>query len=195
MHSNIYTNTTLILQLGIADDDSEDGKKKKKKDKKKKDKKKSKLEKKLEAAKMKMDEEKEENKDGDDDDDDDVVIEEMDEKAMRKAEKAAKKARKAEKEAKKLSKLQGKSGSDEDDKAADTKDDGEKKDEVFYGAPDDHVWTDSSHAIKDAEKNKKDDGPDTSVSIYDITPYILFFYAYIMSYITHLLLHISYSNS
>jgi len=152
--------------LGIADDDSDDGKKKKKKDKKKKDKKKSKLEKKLEAAKMKLDEEK---KDGDDNDDGDVVIEEMDEKAKRKAEKAAKKARKAEKEAKKLAKLQGKSGgSDEDDKNGDTKDDGEKKDEVFYGAPDDHAWTDSSHAIKDADKNKKDDGPDTSVSIYDI---------------------------
>jgi len=166
--SNIYTTHTYILQLGIADDDSDDGKKKKKKDKKKKDKKKSKLEKKLEAAKMKMDEEK---KDGGDDDDGDVVIEELDEKAKRKAEKAAKKARKAEKEAKKLAKLQDKSGgSDEDNKA----DDGEKKDEVFYGAPDDHAWTDSSHAIKDAKENKKDDGPDTSVSIYDLS-YIYIF--------------------
>ena len=114
-----------------------------------------------------MDEEK---KDGDDDDD----IDEMDEKAKKKAEKAAKKARKAEKEEKKMAKLQGKvSGSDEDGSkdAADAEDkmeEGGDEDEVFYGAPDDHAWTDSSHAIKDAANNK-DDGPDTSVSIYIYT--------------------------
>ena len=38
----------------------------------------------------------------------------------------------------------------------------DNEDEVFYGAPDDHAWTDASHAIKEAA-NQKDDGPDMSV--------------------------------
>ena len=109
------------------------------------------------AAKAKMDEE---NKG--DGGDDDVENEELDEKAKKKAEKAAKKARKAEKEAKKLAKEKNGEGDDGEDKQDDEKGDvGE--DEVFYGAPDDHAWTDSSHAIKESEKNN-DDGPDTSVS-------------------------------
>lgn len=78
--------------------------------------------------------------------------------------KEAKKARKAEKEAKKLAKLQNKG--EDDDGDDDGKADGEEgdEDEVFYGAPDDHAWTDASHAIKES-KDKKDDGPDLSVSI------------------------------
>ena len=35
---------------------------------------------------------------------------------------------------------------------------------MFYGAPDDHAWTDASHAIKEAA-NAKDEGPDLSVSV------------------------------
>ena len=86
---------------------------------------------------------------------------EENEKAKRKAEKAAKKARKAEKEAKKSAVRQEE---DEDDAAdEDEKKDEVEEDEIFYGAPDDHAWTDTSHAIKDAENNK-DDGPDMSVS-------------------------------
>ena len=109
-----------------------------------------------------MDEENQE--DGGDDDGMVVENEELDEKAKKKAEKAAKKARKAEKEAKKLAKEKN-GGSDDGEDKQDEKGDKHdvEEDEVFYGAPDDHAWTDSSHAIKESEKNK-DDGPDTSVS-------------------------------
>jgi ATP-binding cassette subfamily F protein 1 len=147
-----------VEQLKIADEESDDGKKKKKKDKKKD--KKSKLEKKLEEAKKKADEEKEE--EGSDDEDMDSEAREKAakkaEKAARKAEKEAKKARKAEKEAKKLAKQKEEEGGDEGDKDADDAGD----DEVFYGAPDDHAWTDASHAIKEASNNK-DEGPDMSL--------------------------------
>lgn len=81
------------------------------------------------------------------------------EKAARKAEKEAKKARK---EAKQLAKLKGEDDGDVKEKG----DDDEEEDVVMYGAPDDHAWTDTSAALKDAEKNKKDDGPDLSVSVY-----------------------------
>ena len=117
------------------------------------------------AAKAKMDEEEENKEDGGDDDGMVVENEELDENAKKKAEKAAKKARKAEKEAKKLAKEKN-GGSDDGEDKQDEKGDknnAEEEDEVFYGAPDDHAWTDASHAIKESEKNK-DDGPDTSVS-------------------------------
>ncbi|KAL7494418.1 hypothetical protein ACHAWT_003142 [Skeletonema menzelii] len=147
--------------LDINDDDSDDGKKKKKKkDKKKekKEKKKSKLEKKLEAAKAEL---------GDDDknvgEDDEEMDEEAKEKAKKKAEKAARKAekeaKKARKEAKQLAELKGEDEGDSKEKG----DDAEEDDVVMYGAPDDHAWTDTSAALKDAEKNKKDDGPDLSL--------------------------------
>lgn len=93
------------------------------------------------------------------------------EKAARKAEKEAKKARKAEKEAKKLAKLKGEDG---DDDLKEKGGDDEDEDVVMYGAPDDHAWTDTSAALKDAEKNKKDDGPDLSVSTYCMTIKSLF---------------------
>lgn len=38
-------------------------------------------------------------------------------------------------------------------------------DDLVYGAPDDHAWTDKSHAHKEAEENSKD-GPDMSVSCF-----------------------------
>lgn len=63
-------------------------------------------------------------------------------------------------EAKKLAKQKEEEGGDEGDKDADDAGD----DEVFYGAPDDHAWTDASHAIKEASNNK-DEGPDMSVSL------------------------------
>ncbi|KAL3763235.1 hypothetical protein ACHAW5_005502 [Stephanodiscus triporus] len=164
------------LDVAVDDDDgSDDCEKKKKKKNKEKTKdtkvKKSKLEKKLEAAKAQMEEEKKEsngipNESGDDEE---MKDDEATEKARRKAEKAAKKASKAEKEAKKSSKLQHKEddrdssgGRDEDGNGSK---EGSDENEVFYGAPDDHAWTDASHAIQEAENNK-DDGPDTSL-IYD----------------------------
>ena len=85
------------------------------------------------------------------------------EKAAKKAEKEAKKARKAEKEAKQLAKLKGEDGGDAKEKGDE---EAEDEDAVMYGAPDDHAWTDTSAALKDADKNKKDDGPDLSVSVY-----------------------------
>lgn len=92
--------------------------------------------------------------------------EEAKEKAKKKAEKAARKAekeaKKARKEAKQLAELKGEDEGDSKEKG----DDAEEDDVVMYGAPDDHAWTDTSAALKDAEKNKKDDGPDLSVSIY-----------------------------
>ena len=36
-------------------------------------------------------------------------------------------------------------------------------DDLMYGAPDDHAWTDKSHAHKEAEEKSKE-GPDMSVS-------------------------------
>jgi hypothetical protein len=51
-----------------------------------------------------------------------------------------------------------------DDEDAEKKAEEGDEDEVFYGAPDDHAWTDASHAIKEAA-NKKDEGPDSSVSL------------------------------
>ena len=36
-------------------------------------------------------------------------------------------------------------------------------DDLMYGAPDDHAWTDKSHAHKEAEEKAKE-GPDMSVS-------------------------------
>jgi nickel-dependent lactate racemase len=84
------------------------------------------------------------------------------EKAKKKAEKAAKKARKAEKEAKKRDIL--KAEEEDGDKSKEEADDADDEDVVMYGAPDDHAWTDASAAMKDAEKKKKDDGPDLSVS-------------------------------
>ena len=172
-----------IVKMDINDDedcdDNDDGaKKKNKKDTKKvKDKKKSKLEMKLEAAMAKKAEEEEEANDNGVDDVDEIMDDNNDEdkeEAIRKAEKAAKKARKAEKDAKKSSKSHHQDDDDDDgdikrggaDEGADYKKEGdEEEDEVFYGAPDDHAWTDASHAIKEAE-NSKDDGPDTSL-MYD----------------------------
>lgn len=90
----------------------------------------------------------------------------MDEEKARK--KAERKAKKEEKEAKKLAKamarLEVAKGSDAEESeneanGADADDD----DGVMYGAPDDHAWTDKSHAIKEAEKQKKDKGPDMSL--------------------------------
>ena len=170
-----------IIKMDInGDDDNDDNAKKKNKNDKKdntkkvKDKKKSKLEMKLEAAMAKKAEEEDE-----EENDHDEIMDYNDEdkeEAIRKAEKAAKKAHKAEKVAKKSSKSRHQ-GDDEDDGDGDLKrgnaDDGadykkeggDEEDEVFYGAPDDHAWTDASHAIKEAE-NSKDDGPDTSL-MYD----------------------------
>ncbi len=92
--------------------------------------------------------------------------EEAKEKAKKKAEKAARKAekeaKKARKEAKQLAKLKGEDGDDSKEKG----DGAEDEDVVMYGAPDDHAWTDTSAALKDADKKKKDDGPDLSVSVY-----------------------------
>lgn len=62
-------------------------------------------------------------------------------------------------EAKKLAK--GNDNDDDDDNVDEKK--GEDEDGVFYGAPDDHAWTDASHAIKESA-NQKDEGPDMSVS-------------------------------
>eukprot|EP01082_Thalassiosira_pseudonana_P006373 g5807.t1 g5807 contig20:201797-205339(+) len=151
----------VVEEMEQLEVNEEDDMKKKKKDKKKD--KKSKLEKKLEAAKQQMEEDGDvpaEDNDGGDDDDSEANRKK--EKAARKAEKEAKKARKAEKEAKKLAKLQNKG--EDDDGDDDGKADGEDgdEDEVFYGAPDDHAWTDASHAIKES-KDKKDDGPDLSL--------------------------------
>jgi len=127
------------------DGSSDDGKKKKKKkDKKKKDKKKE----------SKDDDGN--NGDGDGDDE---------EKARKKAEK---KARKAEKEAKKLAKamakmkeLQAKEAGSGDESGGENGGDNE----VMYGAPDDHAWTDKSQAILDTEGNANS-GPDLSL-LYD----------------------------
>lgn len=92
--------------------------------------------------------------------------EEAKEKAKKKAEKAARKAekeaKKARKEAKQLAKLKGEDGGDSKEKGDDAAED---EDVVMYGAPDDHAWTDTSAALKDADKKKKNDGPDLSVSI------------------------------
>lgn len=63
----------------------------------------------------------------------------------------------------KKSKQKEEAGDEDDDDAGDKKGDAEDEDEVFYGAPDDHAWTDASHAIKEAA-DKKDEGPDMSVS-------------------------------
>lgn len=63
----------------------------------------------------------------------------------------------------KKSKQKEEDGEEDDDDAGDKKGDAEDEDEVFYGAPDDHAWTDTSHAIKEAA-DKKDEGPDMSVS-------------------------------
>ena len=38
-------------------------------------------------------------------------------------------------------------------------------DDLMYGAPDDHAWTDKSHAHKEAEEKSKE-GPDMSVSCF-----------------------------
>lgn len=126
--------------MDIQDDASEDKKKKKKSKKKDKDKDKEKSKK------------KDKKDDGDDDDEDDPEA-----KSKKKAER---KAKKAEKEAKKLAKamaqLKAAEGSD-----AGSDEDGEDGD-VMYGAPDDHAWTDKSHAIRESEK-KKNDGPDLSL--------------------------------
>ncbi len=111
------------------------------------------------------------------------------EKAARKAEKEAKKARKAEKEAKKLAKLKGEDG---DDDLKEKGGDDEDEDIVMYGAPDDHAWTDTSAALKDTEKNKKDDGPDLSVSAYCMTIKPLYCPAvltYLMLYALHQLVY------
>jgi ABC-type Zn uptake system ZnuABC Zn-binding protein ZnuA len=70
-------------------------------------------------------------------------------------------------EAKKLIKQKEEDdGDDEEGAEKQTTEDGEE-DEVFYGAPDDHAWTDASHAIKEAA-NSKDEGPDMSVSFMQI---------------------------
>ena len=115
----------------------------------------------MEAAKAELGDEDEKN--GEDDEEMDEEAKEKAkkkaEKAARKAEKEAKKARKAEKEAKKLAKLK-----EEANGSKEKGDNAEDEDVVIYGAPDDHAWTDTSAALKDAEKNKKDDGPDLSVS-------------------------------
>ncbi len=112
------------------------------------------------AAKAKMDEETRDHTTALNEEDDEAT-----EKARRKAEK---KAPKAEKEAKKLAKLTKEAADEEEDVVDGGKEGGDQEgdgeDEVFYGAPDDHAWTDSSHAMKEAEQ-KKDDGPDLSVSI------------------------------
>lgn len=53
---------------------------------------------------------------------------------------------------------------DDDDDVDEKKGEEEDEDGVFYGAPDDHAWTDASHAIKESA-NQKDEGPDMSVSL------------------------------
>ena len=63
-----------------------------------------------------------------------------------------------QKEAKKLQ------DDDDDDDVNEKKGEEEDEDGVFYGAPDDHAWTDASHAIKESA-NQKDEGPDMSVSL------------------------------
>ncbi len=94
--------------------------------------------------------------------------EEAKEKARKKAEKAARKAekeaKKARKEAKQLAKLKGEDGGDDSKEKGD--DNAEDEDVVMYGAPDDHAWTDTSAALKDTDKKKKNDGPDLSVSTF-----------------------------
>ncbi|KAL7468177.1 hypothetical protein ACHAXS_008399, partial [Conticribra weissflogii] len=144
-------------------DESDDGNKSKKKKDQKKDKKekKSKLEKKLEDA-AEFAAEPDYVDEGDVIDDEAQEKAKKAEKAARKAEKEAKKARKAEKEAKKHAKLQAKGSDDEGGEDDDGGDEDEDEDGVFYGAPDDHAWTDKSHAIAESEKHK-DDGPDMSL--------------------------------
>jgi len=79
--------------------------------------------------------------------------------ARRKAEKEEKKRRKAEKEAKRAAKMAAMEAGEDKKEGGD---DGED-DDLMYGAPDDHAWTDKSHAHKEAEEKAKE-GPDMSVS-------------------------------
>lgn len=82
---------------------------------------------------------------------------EMDDKEAKKAEKAAEKARKEAEIARQIAEQ-------EDAKAAEKGDGEEKEDgEVFYGAPDEKVWSDKSQAHVDAEA-EAEKGPDLSVS-------------------------------
>lgn len=54
---------------------------------------------------------------------------------------------------------------------------------MFYGAPDDHAWTDASHAIKEAA-NAKDEGPDLSVSVkYSRSVMLIWSYIQLVGYI------------
>mmetsp|Transcript_17332 Transcript_17332/g.36087 ORF Transcript_17332/g.36087 Transcript_17332/m.36087 type:complete len:794 (-) Transcript_17332:2569-4950(-) len=152
---------TLLIAAPIVTSSTKKKKKKKKDNKEDKKENKSKLEKKLEAAAELAAEAGHVDEDDDLEDEAKEKAKKKAEKVARKAEKEAKKARKAEKEAKMLAKLQGKGSDDEDGENDD--DEGDEDDEgVFYGAPDDHAWTDKSHAFAESEK-KKDDGPDMSL--------------------------------
>ena len=81
--------------------------------------------------------------------------------ARRKAEKEEKKRRKAEKEAKRAAKMAAMEAGEDKKEGGDGGEDDD--DDLMYGAPDDHAWTDKSHAHKEAEEKAKE-GPDMSVS-------------------------------
>lgn len=136
-----------IQNLVIDDDDDSGDEGKKKKNKEKKSSKKSK---------------KESKKSSSDNEGDKSMTEEEEKaarKAARKAEKAAKEERKRLKALAKLNANQGEDEKKEKDEDADANDD-----EVVYGAPDDHAWTDKSAAILESEKSSKGkDGSDLSL--------------------------------
>ena len=139
-----------MQNLVIDDDDGSSDEGKKKKKKKNKEKKSSKKSK------------KESKKSNSDDEGDDKSMTEEEakaaRKAARKAEKAAKEERKRLKALAKLGANQGEDEKKEKDEDADANDD-----EVVYGAPDDHAWTDKSAAILESEKSKGNDGQDLSL--------------------------------
>eukprot|EP00521_Asterionellopsis_glacialis_P007507 CAMPEP_0195284274 /NCGR_PEP_ID=MMETSP0707-20130614/2524_1 /TAXON_ID=33640 /ORGANISM="Asterionellopsis glacialis, Strain CCMP134" /LENGTH=1069 /DNA_ID=CAMNT_0040343593 /DNA_START=15 /DNA_END=3224 /DNA_ORIENTATION=+ len=137
--------------LVIAEDDDDDSG-----DKKKKKKKKDKKEKKKSKEKKTSDDDNIEDEEDMDDEAKEKAAKKK-EKALRKAEKEAKKARKAEKEAKRAAALAG----DDKEKGNDNNDN-EDDGDVFYGAPDDKVWSDKSHAQTEAEAKEKE-GPDMSL--------------------------------
>uniref|UniRef100_A0A7S1ZRI5 ABC transporter domain-containing protein n=1 Tax=Ditylum brightwellii TaxID=49249 RepID=A0A7S1ZRI5_9STRA len=129
----------------------------------------------MDEAMAKKEEEKDEEKKGIDDnakqevDEDEEMDEEAKakaqkkaEKAARKAEKEAKKARKAEKEAKRAAKIAAEMTGEKNEDDDGDEEEKADEDEVFYGAPDDHAWTDMSAAHKESAK-KKDEGPDLSL--------------------------------
>lgn len=105
--------------------------------------------------------------------------------ARRKAEKEEKKRRKAEKEAKRAAKIAAMEAGEDKKEGGDG--DEEDDDDLMYGAPDDHAWTDKSHAHKEAEEKAKE-GPDMSVShlfCAKCFPVQLYLYASLIYFLIH----------